>query len=241
MIYLYRVYQVLVMIPLVVVFTIITALVTAVGSLLGGGRWWGYYPAKIWAKLFCWLTFVSVKVKGRENIEKTTSYVFISNHQGAYDIFAIYAFLGHNFKWMMKKSLEKIPFVGYACKKAGQVFVDSSSPAAIRATMKEAKARLQGGMSIVVFPEGTRSKNGRMRSFKRGAYQLSSEFKLPLVPITIDGAYDILPKNARLPRWGHITMTIHKPVACPETNEDIQAVMDETFSTIQSALPEKNR
>lgn len=241
MIYLYRVYQVLVMIPLVVVFTIITALVTAVGSLLGGGRWWGYYPAKIWAKLFCWLTFVSVTVKGRENIEKNTSYVFISNHQGAYDIFAIYGFLGHNFKWMMKKSLEKIPFVGYACKKAGQVFVDSSSPAAIRATMQEAKARLQGGMSIVVFPEGTRSKNGRMRSFKRGAYQLSSEFKLPLVPITIDGAYDILPKNARLPRWGHITMTIHKPVACPETNEDIQAVMDETFSTIQSALPEKNR
>lgn len=240
MIYLYRVYQIIIMIPMIVVLTIITALVTAVGSLLGGGRWWGYYPAKIWAKLFCWLTFIRVTVKGRENLDVKTSYVFVANHQGAYDIFTIYGFLGHNFRWMMKKSLEKIPFVGYACKCSGQIFVDNSSPAAIRDTMTAAKKRLKGGMSLMVFPEGTRSRDGKMKAFKRGAFQLAAEFGLPIVPLTIDGAYDVMPRAAKLPKWGHITLTIHPVIKTPD-DTNLQPVMTAAREAIQSALPVENR
>ena len=109
---LYRIYQFIFMLPMVLVLTILTSLVTIIGCVLGGGRIFSYYPAKIWAKLFCWLTLVRVTVRGRENINRKTSYVFVANHQGAYDIFAIYGFLGHNFKWMMKKGLERIPLVG---------------------------------------------------------------------------------------------------------------------------------
>lgn len=233
---LYRLYQLFIMAPILLVATIITALVTAIGSILFGGRWWGYYPAHLWSRLFCIMTMVRVTVKGRENISKDTSYVFVANHQGAYDIFAIYGYLNHNFKWMMKKSLEKIPLVGYSCVKAGHIMVDRSSPAAIKHTMETAEKRLKGGMSLVVFPEGSRSHTGKMRPFKRGAFKLASEFGLPLVPVTIDGSFDVMSRSRKVPHWGHITLTIHKPVAPPADEHESQAVMEQTHDTINSAL-----
>lgn len=241
MIILYRIYQLLIMLPVVVVSTIITAVLTAVGSMLGGSRWWGYWPAKIWSNIFCWVTLVSVSVKGRENIDRNTSYVFVANHQGAYDIFSIYGFLGHNFKWMMKKSLEKIPFVGWACKCSGQIFVDNSTPHAIKATMDAAKRQLQGGMSLVVFPEGARTLTGKLGRFKRGAYTLAVEFGLPVVPVTINGAYEILPRTGKLPHWGRITLTIHKPIYPGEDGHDLTGLMDDSRAAIESSLESRYR
>lgn len=238
---LYRIYQGIFMVPMTVILTIITALSTAIGSMLGGGKWWGYYPAHYWSKLMCWITFVRVTVVGRENIDKNTSYVFVANHQGAYDIFVVYGFLGHSFRWMMKKNLKKIPFVGFACDKGGHIFVDNSSPAAVKKTMDAAHQRLQKGLSLVVFPEGSRSWNGKMNKFKKGAYQLAVQCNLPVVPITIDGAFEVMPRFKKLPVWGHIKLTIHKPILAPEGGHDISNLMEETYEVIHSALPEKDK
>ncbi|MDE6694005.1 MAG: 1-acyl-sn-glycerol-3-phosphate acyltransferase, partial [Muribaculaceae bacterium] len=198
----YRIYQFLIMAPILLVATILAATLTIIGSALGMAASWGYYIPRLWARLFCLLTFVRVTVSGRENITKSTSYVFVANHQGAYDIFSIYGYLNHNFRWMMKKSLEKIPFVGYSCRVSGQIYVDNSSPSAIMETMRDAEKQLAKGMSVVVFPEGARTLTGKMGRFKRGAYTLATEFKLPVVPITIDGAYRVMPRTAWLPRPG---------------------------------------
>lgn len=92
MLALYRIYQLLVMLPLMAAVTIVAAVITATGSIAFGGRWWGYYPAKIWARIMCRLTLVSVEVRGRELIDPNTSYVFVANHQGAYDIFPFTVF-----------------------------------------------------------------------------------------------------------------------------------------------------
>lgn len=238
----YRIYQILIMLPAVLILTVLTAVITIVGCMLGGGKWFSYYPAKIWARLFCWLTLVRVSVHGRENISKGTSYVFVANHQGAYDIFAIYGFLNHNFKWMMKIGLEKIPLVGYACRRAGQIFVDNSSPAAVRKTMADAERQLRQGMSVVVFPEGSRTLDGKMHRFKKGAYQLAIEFHLPVVPITIDGAYEVFPRRgAKLPRPGHIRLTIHKPIHAPAEGHDLHRLIDESYQAIHSALPARHQ
>ncbi len=239
MLALYRIYQLLVMLPLMAAVTIVAAVITATGSIAFGGRWWGYYPAKIWARIMCRLTLVSVEVRGRELIDPNTSYVFVANHQGAYDIFSVYGFLGHNFKWMMKIGLMKIPMVGYACKCAGQIFVDNSSQSAVRRTMEAAERQLSRGMSVVVFPEGSRTLDGKMHAFKRGAYQLAMEFNLPVTPITIDGAYEIMRRRGpKLPHWGHITLTIHKPIHAPEDGHELKSLMAESFDAIHSALPE---
>ena len=124
--------------PILAVATLLTALLTIIACALGLSKSLGYYIPHLWAKLWCILMFVKIEVTGRENIDKRTSYVFIANHQGAYDIFLIFGYLNHNFKWMMKKSLEKIPFVGYACKVSKHIMVDRSSATAIQQTMQNA-------------------------------------------------------------------------------------------------------
>lgn len=236
MLILYRIYQIVIFCPVIAVSTIVTALVTVIGSALGNGRWWGYYPEVIWSRIFCRMAFVSVEVNGRDNISPDTSYVFVANHQGAYDIFSLFGYLGHNFRWMMKESLRKIPFVGWACKAAGQIFVDNSSVSATRRTMQEAERQLRGGMSLTVFPEGARTWDGNMRRFKKGAYLLAVEFNLPVVPVTIDGAFDVLPRFKFLPRPGHIKITIHRPIPPAGNGHDLSALMEQSREAIASAL-----
>ena len=227
-----------------VVLTIVTAIITMTLCVLGFSRWGGYYPPHIWAKFWCWLMFVSVEVKGRENIDARSSYVFVANHQGAYDIFSIYGFLNHNFKWMMKKSLEKIPFAGQACKLSRHIMVDRSSASAIRETMDNAKKILKDGISLVVFPEGSRTPDGRIKKFKRGAFSLATEFGLPIVPITIDGSYDVMTKSSLRIMPGHIKITIHKPIHFEPVKGDkgvIERLMNDSFEIIKDSLPDNNK
>ncbi len=234
---LYRIYQILIMWPLLIVYPVITAVVTVIGCALGFGRVMGYYPEILWGRMFCWLAFVRVTSRGHENIDPNTSYVFTPNHQSAYDIFSIYGYLGHNFRWMMKQELRKLPVVGWACEKSGQIFVDNTSVSATRHTMSEAESRLSGGMSLVVFPEGARTWDGKMRRFKKGAFKLAMEFGLPIVPVTIDGAFAVQPRFRKLCNPGHITLTIHKPIAPPVDEHDIPRVMEEAHQVVESALP----
>ncbi len=235
--FLYRIYQLCVLVPVALVVTVVAAVLTILASILGGSRFWGYQIPRIWAKIICWATLVRVEVRGRENISKGQSYVFVANHQGAYDIFAIYGYLGHNFKWMMKKSLERIPLVGFSCKISGHIFVDNSSPGAVRETMVTAEKQLAGGMSVVVFPEGSRTRDGKLHCFKRGAYILATEFNLPVVPITIDGAYDVMPRTTLIPKWGKIIITIHKPIYAGEQGHDLAFLMSESRKAIAQSLP----
>lgn len=237
--YLFAIYQWLVAIPILVVVTIVCAIFTSLGSVFFGGRWWGYYPPRLWAKCWCVLFFVKVEVENREYIDENTSYVFVANHQSAYDIFSIYGYLNHNFKWMMKKSLERIPFVGMACRCAGHIMVDRSSASAVKHTMDMAQETLRGGMSLVVFPEGARSWNGSMRSFKKGAFKLAVEFGLPIVPITINGAFDVMPRYTYMIKPGKITLTVHKPIMPSVDGHNMETVVNECYDTIHKDLVQK--
>ena len=110
--YLYRLYQLLIGVPVIILVTIVTAIEVGVGTTIGNGHFWGYYPGRWWAWIILRTLLIPVTVEGREHLEKHQSYVFVANHQGAFDIFLIYGFLGRNFKWMMKHQIQKIPFVG---------------------------------------------------------------------------------------------------------------------------------
>ena len=237
MIYLFRFYQWVIAGPIFIILTFLTAFSTAFGSMLFGGKIWGYYPGRIWAKCVCFIWGVKVKVKGRENIDKNTSYVFVANHQSAFDIWVIYGYLNHNFKWLMKKGLRKVFTVGYACYKGGHVFVDDKSIAGIKETIAGAEDRLKDGMSVVIFPEGSRTWDGHMRPFKRGAFMLASEFKLPVVPITIDGAYKAMPRTTYNVTPTTITMTIHKPIYPGERGFVAKKLLEQCFNIINEPLP----
>lgn len=237
---LYIIYQICIGLPIFLVLTILTALVTTLGCWLGNGHFWGYYPGKIWSELTCIIFLLPIKVEGKENIDEKTSYVFLANHQGAFDIFLIYGYLGRNFKWMMKKSLRKIPFVGKACEMAGFIFVDKSSPRKIYETIKNAERVLQGGTSMVVFPEGARTFSGHMREFKKGAFQMADQLQLPVVPMTIDGSFDILPRTSKLLHWHRMKLTIHKPIyPIGKGPENQKMLLEESYKAIESGLPKK--
>ena len=241
MIYLYRVYQWLIAAPLFIIATFITALVTSIGSYFLNGHFWGYWPPHYWCRFTCWILFVKVKVKGRENIDKNTSYIFVANHQGAFDIFSIYGYLDHNFKWLMKKSLEKIFMVGGACRRAGHIFVDDTKLSAIRKTIQDAEDTLKDGMSLVIFPEGSRSWDGKMIPFKRGAFMLASEFKLPVVPVTIDGSFRVMPRFTYNVTPGTITLHIHPPIYPGEKGFETKKLMAQCREEIENGLPVEDR
>lgn len=233
----YIVYEYLIAGPIFVIATMLTALITAIGCSVGNKDKWGYWPAHIWSRFTCILFLMRVEVVGRENISRDQSYVFVANHQGAYDIWAIYGYLNHNFKWLMKKSLEKIFVVGPTCRMAGQVFVDDSSISGIRETIADAESTLRHGMSVVIFPEGSRSWDGHMIPFKRGAFMLAGEFKLPVVPLTIDGSFKAMPRSTYNMTPTKIRITIHKPIYPGERGFNTKRLMAQCREDINSALP----
>jgi len=229
-------YQWIIVMPIMVVITIMTALITIIGCFLGNHRVWGYYPGLIWSRLFCLISLVRIEVRGREKLDRSTSYVFVANHQGAYDIFLIYGYLGHKFKWMMKSSLRRIPFVGAACAAAGFIFVDRSGKG-LRETLAAAEKILTGGMSLVVFPEGSRTPDGKIHRFKKGAYQIADDLSLSVVPLTIDGSYRVLSKNSKLIRPGKIVLTVHDPIfPQADGHYDMDALITDSYRVIEEAL-----
>ncbi len=218
----------------------VTALLVMVLAPLFGDRFWGYYPPKWWSRFTCWLALCFVKTRGRENLDPHKSYIFVANHQGAFDIFVVYGFLNQNIKWMQKQSLRKIPFVGFASEKAGHVFVDNTNAATRTASIRKAKEQIVNGVSMVIFPEGARTHDGRMGHFKRGAYHIAVDMKLPVVPLTINGPFDVLKRNTLRLRPSKMELIIHEPIDTEGLKEsDIPGLIDRTRTIIHEALWDK--
>lgn len=244
MTFLYRLYQLFIVVPLLLTATVITAVVTIVGCSIGNSRIWSYWPGKLWSMFAIRLLLLPVKVEGRENIAEGQSYVFCANHQGAFDIFLIYGFLGRNFKWMMKQSLRNMPLVGLACEKAGFIFVDNKNVGRMKHMYEAARATLQGGVSVVVFPEGRRTETGKIGVYKRGAFMLADELQLPVIPLTINGSYEVMRRQNdwHWVRWHRLRLTIHKPISPTGQGADnIQYLMEQSKAATMTALDENNK
>ncbi|MCF2635243.1 lysophospholipid acyltransferase family protein [Prevotellamassilia timonensis] len=240
---LYKVYQLFIALPIIFVATVLTSLITILGGFINA-HVFGYYPGRIWSKVVLRVLLLPIHVEGREHLHPRQSYVFVANHQGPVDIFLIYGYLGRNFKWMMKKALRKMPLVGVACEKARHIFVDKSGPKAIKETIDKARATLQNGTSLVVFPEGSRSFTGHMGLFRKGAFQLADDLQLPVVPVTIDGSFDVLTRMAgfNFVHWHPLRLVIHEPIPpVGEGKEDIKHTMEEAYRVIMNSLPERHQ
>ena len=238
--YLYRFYQLFVALPVTVLATIATALAVGLGMTFGNPHFWGYYPGRWWAQVITRVFLLPVTVEGRQHLEPGQSYVFVANHQGAFDIFLVYGFLGRNFKWMMKHQLGKIPFVGYACRKSHQIMVDKRSVGKVKHTYEQARQTLEHGRcSVVVFPEGARSFTGHMGTFKKGAFALADELQLPVVPLTIIGSFNVMPRmrDWHFATWHPLRLTIHQPIyPVGQGPANVQATMRQAYDAVMSSL-----
>ncbi|MCG8582793.1 MAG: 1-acyl-sn-glycerol-3-phosphate acyltransferase [Bacteroidales bacterium] len=232
--WLYQPYKFFIFIPLFTIASFLFSFLAASFSILVNPRIGSFWGAT-WARVTGYLTPMAVTVKGRENIDKTQSYVIIANHQSGYDIFLLYGWLNVDFKWIMKKELRHAPGIGYASHKVGHIFLDRSSPRAAMKSIEEAKRKLQNGTSVVIFPEGTRSGSNQMRNFKKGAFKIAFELGLPILPVTIVDTHKVYKKGLNL-MPGSVKMVIHQPINTIQYTDEPNELIELTRSTIQSAL-----
>ncbi|MEO8197581.1 MAG: lysophospholipid acyltransferase family protein [Thermoanaerobaculia bacterium] len=200
----------------------------------------GFYAGVFWARSLTWGTWVRVRVAGREHLQPNQSYVILSNHQGAYDVLALYGFLGREFRWVMKEELRKVPFLGWGCAAIGHIFVDRRNSARAIASLEAAKSHLVGGVSVLLFPEGTRSDDGRLLPFKKGGFNIARQLDLPILPVSITGSNEILPKACFFPRPGTVRVRFH-PAIAPGDFPDNNQLIARTRAAIESGLEQDER
>lgn len=238
MVFLYFIYEWLIFMPLFILTTIITATIVMIGCRFGNPDFWGYYPGVIWGRIVVALALCPCKVEGRENLDPKQSYVFVANHQGAADIPLLFGYLGQPFRWMLRKGIMKIPFMGKACDKSGQIWVDESGAKGIIHTVRQALSTLKNGKSVIIFPEGTRSKNGHLNRFKKGAFSIAAMLKLPVVPVTLEGPYKVLRKGSIQLHPTRMKVTIHKPIPAVTKEEGNEAGIERLLHESQRVIAE---
>ena len=222
----YWLWQYLIAWPLLMVLTVFTAVFT-VCTVFWKNAEFVHKVQQFWSRSFFWLMFLPVSVDGQEHIVPGQSYVFVANHQSMFDVWLVYGWLPVIFKWLMKAELRKVPFVGTGCKAAGHIFIDRRNTKAAMESLKEVEKQLVNGVCTVIFPEGTRSLNGEVGRFKRGAFQIAWDLGLPVIPLSLDGCYEVLPKGKPFVYRAPVHMHIGEPIDLKQfsdPNEAIEAV-----------------
>jgi len=181
-------------------------------SIFDSGVKGPHFIARLWARMLLRVSSVRVDISGIEKIDPEGTYIFAANHSSMFDILVLLGHLPARFCWLAKAELFKIPLFGTAMKRCGYIPVDRSNPRAGVKSLKRAAERIRNGTSVVIFPEGTRSKDGRIQSFKHGGFLLALQSHRPIVPVTISGANRVLPTQTLLLRPGPIKIIIDHPI-----------------------------
>lgn len=148
-----------------------------------------------WASLYTWFNPLwRVTIAGRERIRPDATYVIVANHQSLLDILVLFRLFAH-FKWVSKAELFRIPCVGWNMSLNRYIRLRRGDPASIAQMLRDAEHTLAEGSSLMIFPEGTRSADGRLKAFKHGAFTLALRAKVPILPIVLDGTSNALPKR----------------------------------------------
>ena len=209
----YFFYRWLIFAPLLGIVTAICGFLAVSISMIGYPELASWFAGTIWGRVIAVLTPMFVTVKGRDKIQPGQSYIVVANHPSAYDIFIIYGWLGIDFKWVIKKEARKFPILGISCEKMRHIFVDRSNTEAAVRSLEEAKDRIKDGVSVMFFPEGTRSpENGGLHNFKKGAFRMAVQLGLPILPVTIIGTNNVLPPKSVKLMPGKAKLIFHDPI-----------------------------
>jgi len=211
---------------------------THVGRLLGeehDGRG-AHKIAGLWGRTIFGITpGWTMDVRGRENLlpDRTPS-VIVANHESMTDIFLMY-YLDTQFRWLAKESVFKIPFVGHAMRCCHYVPVRRGEKESHHQALEASCERLRQGLSMFFFPEGTRSDTGEMRPFKLGAFRVAQREQVPIVPLVIKGARDLLPKGGGVPNAAQVKIQILPALPAPAADEDLNAYAEKVRAMIMNA------
>jgi 1-acyl-sn-glycerol-3-phosphate acyltransferase len=193
--------------------------------------WW---VQKVWAPVLLWAGGAKLEVQGVENLPPGQSVILVSNHQSTLDIPALFVALPIDFRFVSKRSLKYVPVMGWYMTLAKFVFIDRGNKKSAIESLEKTGAQVRGGVSVVLFPEGTRSDSGEILPFKKGPFALAVKAAVPVVPITVEGTRHIMPKNS----WdvayaaAPVKVMIGKPIDPKPFGEDREALMRQVRDVI---------
>jgi 1-acyl-sn-glycerol-3-phosphate acyltransferase len=189
------------------------ATVSILGSLFCGSGRLQHYCMRRWSKDNLWLSRARVEIEGLENLDPIHPQILVANHSGLHDILALSANLPIQFRWVAKKALFGVPFMGWHMRRSGYIPIDRENPRAAAKSIIEAAETIRGGIHAVAFPEGTRSKTGDLGEFRSGAFALALRTRVPIVPVSLEGSYRvIMPKTLQVNPGCVIRIKIDKPI-----------------------------
>lgn len=174
---------------------------------------------RLWCRLIALTIGARLKVYGAERLSPEARYVFMANHASLVDIPALFACLPYRFHILAKKELFYVPFLGWYLRSAGHFAIDRSDSRRTARSIRRVVLALREGRSLAVFPEGTRSADGRVKEFKPGAFKIALRARATIVPVTIRGAHELLPKGSLAPRPGRVDVIIGEPIEAAAYSE----------------------
>jgi len=209
------------LIPAIAVYSAVLGTVSIASSLVDRTGFFAHRCARAWSWLILATTGVDVDVRGVERLTPGTTYIFVSNHQSIYDIPIIFWHVPWQLRIIAKASLGHFPFLGWHLRRTGHLLVDRRHPDPM-GILKRWKGLVSQGLSLIVFPEGTRSRDGAVGRFKGGGFLLAIQAGLPIVPISVSGSRHVMLKGRLRTCPGHVRLTVHDPVS----TEGLEATAD---------------
>ena len=176
---------------------------------------------------------VTVETRGVPRVDRNAPYVFMANHASHVDSLALAVSIPHPLHWVFKKELSKIPVFGWVLLSLGQIMVDRQSAAQSRSALSTAAGALTGNNSVLIYVEGTRSKDGKLQPLKKGGFHIALQAGLPIVPVRVSGSHDIVPPGSLRVRPGHVVVELFDPVP---TEGKTEADVPELMARVRDAL-----
>lgn len=198
--------------PLIYFYTAVCGTASLAGSIFDGSGRWQHGCARFWSWLILKTGGIRVRVEGLEHVPPNQGAVFCVNHQSALDIPVLFVHLPVRFRFLAKRSLFHLPFLGWHLRRSGHIPVERERPHEALKSLEVACERIRSGTPVVLFPEGHRSRDGELRPFKRGPFFLAIKAAVPIIPITLNGTRHVLKPDTYHVRSGDTEMIVHPPI-----------------------------
>lgn len=223
------------LIPAITVYTIVLGTLSLGSTLLGGHGHFAHRCAQWWSWLILATTGVRVTVEGLAQLTPGVTYVFVANHQSIYDIPVIFASVPFQLRIIAKASLGRFPFLGWHLRHSGHMLVDRTRPDR-NAIFAWATSLPSRGLSLIVFPEGTRSRDGRVAIFKAGSLVSAVQAGIPIVPLSVVGSRHVMRKGELTTRPGNVRLVVHAPIVTAVAREPTPDAMRELAARVREVV-----
>lgn len=223
------------LIPAIAVYTIVLGAMSISSTLLGGHGHFAHRCAQWWSWLILVTTGVRVSVEGLDQLTPGATYVFVANHQSIYDIPVLFAAVPFQLRIIAKESLGRFPILGWHLRRSGHMLVDRRRPDR-QGIFTWATSLPSRGLSLIVFPEGTRSRDGHVAPFKAGSFFPAVQTGIPIVPLTVVGSRHVMTKGELTTRPGDVRLIVHAPIAMTANTEPTPDVMRELATRVREIV-----